>query len=104
MKNLLILLSLFVSFSAFAADPGQGPADAAIAKSAHPTELANPSDAVKDKTLLAKPIGDACKSDRVKFCKHVHGAKNKMSCLKAHTSELSKACQDSLTATMPAKK
>jgi hypothetical protein len=104
MKNLVMLLSIFVSVSAFAADPGQGPADAAIAKSANPTELANPSDAVKDKTLLAKPIVDACKADRVKFCKHVHGAKNKMSCLQTHAAELSKACQDSLMATMPAKK
>ena len=94
MKTLVLLLSLFVSYSSFAADGVQAPGVPGTAAAVNPTEMNHSGDAVADKTLLSKPAGDACKADREKFCSSVKtGGGAMMKCMKSHEADLSVDCK-----------
>jgi hypothetical protein len=91
MKILIILSSLLLSFQSFAADPTNSNPAAPMVGS---DSAMNSATGAKDKTLLTKPAGEACKADREKFCADVKPGNGAIiKCMKAHESELSPACK-----------
>jgi hypothetical protein len=86
MKTIILLISLFGSFSAFAAEPVTGMPTPNMAEE-------RPADTM-DKSLISKPSGDACKADREKFCKDVKPSEGALlRCMKTHKEELSAECK-----------